>query len=91
MASTKNQGYTPTRRERGLLAISAVVMVGAMSFTYLFLWPLFTLPVVFLAVLVAVGAIRNLVAVRIIEVLAVFALLFNLWIFGLLYNFAHSV
>lgn len=74
-----------------MLAIAAVIMVATMPFTYIFFFlPLLTLPIVTLAVLVAVGVIRNLVAVRIIEVLTVMGLLFDLWIFGVLYKYAHS-
>lgn len=91
MTNTKTQAYVPSRRERGLLAIAAMIMMGAMPFTYIFFFlPLLTLPTAILAVLVATGVIRNLIAVRIIQVLAVLGLLFNLWIFGILYNYAHS-
>lgn len=91
MTNEKNQKYTPTHRERGLLTISAVIMVSTMPFTYIFFYlPLLTLPIVILAIFVGIGVIRNLVAVRIIEVLTVLGLLFNLWIFGVLYNYTHS-
>ena len=84
MTKAKNTKYAASSRERGLLVVSAVIMIGTIPFTYVFfLLPLLNLTITLLAVLVATRVIHNKVAVKVIEVLAVLGTLSALWITGI--------
>lgn len=67
-------------REKAVLIISSLIMVGTIPLTYIFfLLPLLNLPIVALAVLVLTGVIRNRVAVRIIQFLTVIGAVLACW------------
>lgn len=91
MARAKTLEYLASNRERGLLALAAIIMTGTMPFTYVFfLIPLLNLPIALLALLVSTKVIRNKIAVRVIEVLAVLGTLFAIWLAAVLQNYLES-
>lgn len=91
MTRAKVSEYIASNRERGLLALAAIIMTGTMPFTYVFfLIPLLNLPIALLALLVSTKVIRNKIAVRIIEGLAVLGTLFAIWLTAVLQNYLAS-
>jgi hypothetical protein len=78
---------TLTLREKSLLIVFTVIMIGTLPITYImFLLPLLYLPVAALAILVIVGKIRNTIAVRTIQTVTILAGLSALWLASVLFN-----
>lgn len=91
MIKAKSLDYTASNGERGLLAVSAAIMIGTIPFTYVFfLLPLLNLPIALFAILVTTKVIHNRIAVRVVEVLAVLGTLFAIWVTAVLQNYLGS-
>lgn len=91
MTKQINKKSTLSNKDRTILIISSVIMVGTIPFTYVFFFlPLLALPIVLLAILVLIGVIRNSMAIRVVEVLSVFGAISALWLVGVLLNYLRA-